>query len=44
MEFICANNLEYIKTLETNSIDLIYFDPPFGITEAESIRLEEFMD
>ena len=35
MEFICANNLEYIKTLETNSIDLIYFDPPFGITEAD---------
>ena len=34
-KFVCANNLEYIKTLESNSIDLIYFDPPFGITEAE---------
>ena len=34
-EFICSDNLEYIKTLETNSIDLIYFDPPFAITEAQ---------
>jgi len=32
--FICSNNLSYIKTLTSNSIDLIYFDPPFGITEA----------
>tara|TARA_R110000764_G_scaffold3654_2_gene15143 strand:- start:153 stop:866 length:714 start_codon:yes stop_codon:yes gene_type:complete len=34
-EFICSDNLEYIKTLTTNSVDLIYFDPPFAITEAE---------
>ena len=34
-KFICSNNLEYIKTLTTNSVNLIYFDPPFGITEAE---------
>ncbi len=33
--FICNDNLTYIKTLETNSIDLIYFDPPFNITEAD---------
>tara|TARA_R110000772_G_scaffold77743_2_gene167201 strand:- start:34 stop:723 length:690 start_codon:yes stop_codon:yes gene_type:complete len=33
--FICSDNLTYIKTLETNSIDLIYFDPPFNITEAD---------
>jgi site-specific DNA-methyltransferase (adenine-specific) len=28
------DNLIYIKTLETDSIDFIYFDPPFAITEA----------
>ena len=33
--FICSDNLTYIKTLTTNSIDLIYFDPPFNITEAD---------
>jgi len=33
--FICSDNLIYIKTLDSNSIDLIYFDPPFGITEAD---------
>jgi len=33
--FICSDNLSYIKTLESNSIDLIYFDPPFAITEAD---------
>ena len=33
--FICNDNLTYIKTLTTNSIDLIYFDPPFAITEAD---------
>ena len=32
--FICSDNLIYIKTLDSNSIDLIYFDPPFNITEA----------
>jgi len=32
--FICSDNLTYIKTLDTSSIDLIYFDPPFNITEA----------
>ena len=26
-EFVCADNLEYIKTLGDNSIDLIYFNP-----------------
>ena len=34
-KFICSNNLEYIKTLTSNSVNLIYFDPPFGITEAD---------
>ena len=34
-EFICSDNLEYIKTLDNSSVDLIYFDPPFAITEAE---------
>tara|TARA_R110000803_G_scaffold27929_1_gene64909 strand:- start:90 stop:785 length:696 start_codon:yes stop_codon:yes gene_type:complete len=34
-KFVCSNNLEYIKTLDKDSIDLIYFDPPFGITEAK---------
>lgn len=29
------DNLEYIKSVETNSINFIYFDPPFGITEAD---------
>jgi len=33
--FICSDNLSYIKTLDSNSIDLIYFDPPFAITEAD---------
>ena len=33
--FICSDNLSYIKTLDSNSIDLIYFDPPFNITEAD---------
>ena len=33
--FICSDNLTYIKTLDSNSIDLIYFDPPFNITEAD---------
>jgi site-specific DNA-methyltransferase (adenine-specific) len=33
--FICSDNLTYIKTLDTSSIDLIYFDPPFNITEAD---------
>jgi site-specific DNA-methyltransferase (adenine-specific) len=28
------DNLTYIKTLNKDSIDFIYFDPPFGITEA----------
>jgi len=33
IEFKCQDNLEYIKTLDTDSIDFIYFDPPFnGIT------------
>lgn len=31
---VCSDNLEYIKKLETDSIDFIYFDPPFNITEA----------
>jgi DNA modification methylase len=29
------DNITFIKTLEKNSIDFIYFDPPFGITEAK---------
>ena len=29
------DNLTYIKTLKKNTIDFIYFDPPFAITEAE---------
>ena len=33
--FVCDDNLNYIKTLESNSVDFIYFDPPFGITEAK---------
>ena len=33
--FVCEDNLIYIKTLENNSVELIYFDPPFGITEAD---------
>ena len=32
---ICEDNLSYIKTLESNSVEFIYFDPPFGITEAK---------
>ncbi len=35
IELVCDDNLNYIKTLEDNSIDLIYFDPPFAITEAK---------
>tara|TARA_R110000868_G_C10647346_1_gene744647 strand:- start:34 stop:723 length:690 start_codon:yes stop_codon:yes gene_type:complete len=34
-EFVCSDNLEYIKTLRPKSVNLIYFDPPFAITEAE---------
>ena len=34
-EFVCADNLEYIKTLEADSVDLIYFNPPYGITAAK---------
>ena len=34
-EFVCADNLEYIKTLQTDSVDLIYFNPPYGITAAK---------
>ena len=34
-EFVCADNLEYIKTLEDGSVDLIYFNPPYGITAAK---------
>ena len=34
-KFVCSNNLDYIKLLESNTIDLIYFDPPFAITEAD---------
>lgn len=34
-EFVCADNLEYIKTLDDKSVDLIYFNPPFGITAAK---------
>jgi len=33
--FICQDNLEYIKTLDKDTIDLIYFDPPFAVTEAD---------
>ena len=29
------DNLTYIKTLNRDSIDFIYFDPPFAITEAD---------
>lgn len=29
------DNLSYIKTLNDNSVDFIYFDPPFAITEAD---------
>ena len=32
---ICSDNLNYIKTLKNDSIELIYFDPPFAITEAK---------
>ena len=35
IELVCNDNLKYIQTLEDNSIDLIYFDPPFAITEAK---------
>ncbi len=31
--YICGDCHEVIKTLETNSIDLIYNNPPFGTTE-----------
>ena len=34
MELVVSDNLEYIKKLENNSINFIYFDPPFSITEA----------
>ena len=34
-KFVCSDNLEYIKTLRPKSVNLIYFDPPFAITEAE---------
>jgi len=33
--FKAGDCLENIKELETNSIDLCYFNPPFGITDAE---------
>jgi len=33
--FVNKDNLEYIKTLDDDSVDLIYFDPPFTITEAK---------
>lgn len=32
VEFIVNDCLEYIKTLEDNSVDLFYFDPPFATT------------
>jgi len=33
IEFRCADNKEEIKKIPSKSIDFIYFDPPFGITE-----------
>jgi len=33
-QLLCEDNLVFIKSLERNSVDLIYFDPPFAITEA----------
>jgi site-specific DNA-methyltransferase (adenine-specific) len=32
--FQCGDNLDLIKTLDNDSVDLIYFNPPFAITEA----------
>jgi len=26
---ICGDNLEVLKTLESESVDLVYIDPPF---------------
>jgi len=35
IDFRCGDNLTEIKKIPKNSIDFIYFDPPFGITECE---------
>lgn len=32
---VISDNLTYCRTCEDNSIDLIYFNPPFGTTEQE---------
>lgn len=32
---LIQDNLEYCKTCKENSIDLIYFNPPFGTTEQQ---------
>lgn len=32
---VVSDNLAYCRTCEDNSIDLIYFNPPFGTTEQE---------
>ena len=31
-QLICADNLKYIENMDSDSVDLIYFDPPFNIT------------
>jgi len=35
IDFRCGDNLTEIRKISKNSIDFIYFDPPFGITECE---------
>jgi site-specific DNA-methyltransferase (adenine-specific) len=32
MEFVISDCLDYVKTLEDKSVNLFYFDPPFGTT------------
>lgn len=34
-KIICADNFDVMKSLPDNSIDLLYSDPPFGITNAK---------
>lgn len=44
---IIQDNLEYCKNCEDNTIDLIYFNPPFGTTEQiwdKPLQWEELFD
>jgi len=44
LKIYCGDNLEILKTLEDNSIDLIYIDPPFALGKVFTSHNGSFTD